>query len=93
MFPNSAGFKLNRCVLLLEEFLLQHRLAVILVEQSAINKDNDTSIVTWSADGRTQQWDALVGEMAALPDKMANKLKSENRYIVKSDYLKVQGIL
>ena len=77
--PISAGLKLNRCIMLLEEFLLQHRLGVILTEQSAINKDNDTSIVLWTADGRTQQWDTLVAEMAALPDKMANKLKTENR--------------
>ena len=75
----SAGFKLNRCVLLLEEFLSQHRLGVILTEQSGLNKDNDTSIIIWSNDGRAQQWNALVTEMAALPDKMANKLKSENR--------------
>ena len=82
---HSPGFKLNRCVLLLEEFLLQHKVAVILIQQSAISKGNDTSILTWRSDGRVQQWDSLVGEMAALPDKMANKLKSENRY-------KLQGV-
>ena len=75
----SAGFKLNRCVLLLEEFLSQHRLGIILTEQSGLNKDNDTSILIWSRDGRVLQWDSLVTEMAALPDKMANKLRSENR--------------
>lgn len=75
---SSAGFKLNRCVLLLEEFLSQHRLGIILTEQSGLNKGNDTSIHIWSRDGRALQWDSLVTEMAALPDKMANKLRNEN---------------
>lgn len=75
------SFKLNICVLILEEFLKRHKFVDIFQEQSALNKDADLPMYNWRSDGRVLLWDTMITEMAALPDKMANKLKSETRYI------------
>ena len=53
----------------------------ILCEQSALNKDRDMPMYNWRSDGRVLLWDTIVTEIASLPDKLANKLKSETRSV------------
>ena len=73
----SPGYKLNKCVLILEQFLTKHYYVEILQEQTGLNKDKDIALVQWKEDGRAFLWDSLILEMGALPDKMASKLKTE----------------
>ncbi|KAL4239491.1 TEL2 [Mactra antiquata] len=77
VYCTSAGFKLNKTVLIIEEFLKRHKLVAILCDQSALYKDEDLPMFNWRSDGRVLLWDTLVTEIASLPDKMSNKLKSE----------------
>ncbi|XP_060555016.1 telomere length regulation protein TEL2 homolog isoform X2 [Ruditapes philippinarum] len=73
----GPSFKLNKCVIILEQFLKKHKLVDILCEQSALNKDRDLPMYNWRSDGRVLLWDTIITEIASLPDKLANKLKSE----------------
>lgn len=77
IYITGPSFKLNKCILVLEEFLKKHKFVEIFDEQSALNKDRDTPMYNWRSDGRVVLWDTIISEMASLPDKMANKLKSE----------------
>lgn len=83
IYNTGPSFKLNKCVHILEEFLKVHRFVDIFIEQSALKKDPELPMYNWRSDGRTLLWDSLVTEMASLPDKMANKLKSETSDIFK----------
>ncbi|XP_053386091.1 telomere length regulation protein TEL2 homolog [Mercenaria mercenaria] len=77
IYNTGPSFKLNKCVIILEEFLKKHKFVDIFREQSALNKDRDTPMYNWRSDGRVLLWDSIITEMASLPDKMANKLRSE----------------
>ncbi|WAQ97137.1 TELO2-like protein [Mya arenaria] len=73
----SPGYKLNKCILLLEEFLKAHKVASILFEQSGLNKVTSCSMFEWKRQGRMLQWESMIVELASVPEKMANKLKTE----------------
>lgn len=85
VYNTGPSFKLNKCVHILEEFLKHHKLVEVLCEQSALGKDPDVPMYNW----RNEQvllWESLINEIAALPDKMANKLKTETSDIFKPQH-------
>jgi len=59
--------------------LRQRKIGSILQEQSAIYKPSNVPMYDWRHDGRALLWEPLITEMVSMPDKMANKLKSEVR--------------
>ncbi|XP_052264514.1 telomere length regulation protein TEL2 homolog isoform X2 [Dreissena polymorpha] len=99
---SGPSYQLNKSIAILEEFLRQHKIATILQEQSGLLRPSTCYLYEWKSEGRTLLWESLVSEIASIPDKMANKLKTEisdifhpKRYIplLISDILSTLGMV
>ncbi|XP_013402364.1 telomere length regulation protein TEL2 homolog isoform X2 [Lingula anatina] len=69
----SHGYKLNKCAVLLEEFIKQHKLRVLLWNQCVIIPDKSRT----KENQHSVMWDDLVTTLAMLPERIINKTKQE----------------
>ena len=76
----SPGYRLNKCVSLLETFLREHQVARLLWAQCEVGRVRAQPGHAGKVDPYTQQqWHELLIHLATLPERVANKLQAETR--------------
>ncbi|XP_072029734.1 telomere length regulation protein TEL2 homolog isoform X2 [Amphiura filiformis] len=82
VIQSSPSFKQNKCVSLLEDFLLTHCMVSMVWSQCCITSSDEKGACSSSSVARQKmEWNQLINMMVTLPDRIASKMKDKCRDI------------